>query len=427
MQQYTILVVEAVKSSLIQAVSRLHTERPELGTPHIVLLTTTPEKYRHYEQQGVSIVACDFEPATIQKLLADVTNPIKGVICRGDMYVQYLRKVVPYLPTDVPASSEASLEIATNKRLMREAFQEHCPQNTPRHVQVKNEHEAEQVTDSFTFPVIVKPTSLASSLMIQKCDDAKQLTETLRRVFADLEAIYAHEGRTEPPEVIVEEYLEGDFYSVDSYVVKPGEVYHTPLVYYVPAKQLGIDDFFLYKRTTPVELPPEEVKAAETATQNAIAAAGLQYTSVHTELVRTHDGSWKIIEIGPRLGRFRNTMYREAFAIDHSYNDVLARCGFTPDPTPKQHSYCAAYSIYPEQEGTFVAIRGVDEVQSHVAHVVYSADMSVPGAVARYARNGGHALYEVVFVNDTAAGFRADCEWFEATVKAVIKPEEYEA
>jgi hypothetical protein len=424
MDSYTVLIVEAVKPSIIGAVERLRAEHPELGEPRLVLLTSRPKKYREYEARGVAVVPCDYKPNTVRQIVAGLPAQPKAVICRGELYIQYLRKIVVYLPPGVLVSSEKSLEIATNKRLMREAFEKHCPQNTPRHVQVQKADEVERVAAVLHFPVIVKPASLASSLMIQKCDNAVELEESLKGVFAELQNVYAHEGRSEPPEVIVEEYLEGDFYSLDSYVLRPGMVYHTPLVNYVPAKQLGIDDFFLYKRTTPVDLPPEAVRGAEQASENAIAAVGLQYSSVHVELVRTGDGSWKIIEIGPRIGRFRNVMYREAFGIDHSYNDVLVHCGLAPDILPLHRRFCAAYSVYPTEEGVLKEVIGKDEVKTNIAHVAYEKYLGVPGGRVHYARNGGHALYELLFSSNNLAEFEAECAWFEANVRAVTDTED---
>lgn len=418
-QAYIILVVEVVKSSVVDSVQRLRAEHPELGEPHIVLLTTQPNKYSPH-RQDLEVIACDFEPDTLQRIMDSLPAKVAGVVCRGDVYVQFLRKLVPYLPPDVPIASERSLRIATNKRLMREAFAKYCPENTPQYVRIHNMDEVSQA-EKLTFPIIIKPANLASSLLIQKCDDAAQLRRALEWVFKQLPDIYRRERRTDSPEVIVEEFMHGDLYSIDSYVLQPGEVYHTPLVYYVAAQQLGIDDFFLYKRTTPVDLPKEAVYLAQRTAANAIAATGLQYTSVHTELIRLYDGSWKIIELGPRLGRFRNVMYREAFGIDHGYNDLLVHCGLTPKPTPERTRYCAAYSIYPEQQGVLRAITGIEEIESHLRNVVYTLDMHTVGAPVHYARNGGHSLYELIFTSQDKREFASDIAWFEANVHAVVE------
>lgn len=421
-KQYTILVVEAMKNSLLNAAQKLRREHPELGTPLVVLITTNPEAFEKYRQKGVRVIACDYGSGSIETALAQIDVPVKAVICRGDMYVQYLRRLVPHLPPDVKVSSEQALEIATNKRLMRQVFTEQYPEITPQFIRINPAETARviELTAGLNYPVIVKPASLASSLMIQKCDDAVRLEQTLIEVFERLQSVYEHEKRSETPEVIVEEYLEGSLYSVDSYVLAPGQVFHTPLVSYVAAKQLGIDDFFLYKRITPEDLPEQEVEDAKRAAEKAITAAGLQYSTVHVELIRTADG-WKIIEIGPRVGRFRNIMYREAYGIDHGYNDILVHLGLEPELDQKQPiSYCAAYSIYPEREGTLRDITGVTVLREHISSVIYESYAATVGQTAHYAKNGGHALYEVIFANDSQDSFETESTWFEAHVRAVV-------
>jgi glutathione synthase/RimK-type ligase-like ATP-grasp enzyme len=421
-QTYTVLAVGAMKRSLVESVRKLEREHPELGTPELAILTNRPEAYRKFEAQGVKVLECDFTPKQIKRQLAEVEN-IKAVICRGDMYVQYLRQVVPLLPAGVPVSSAKSLRTSTNKRLMREAFARACPQYTPKHLQISSVDDCARAARHLTFPVIVKPASLASSLMIQQCYDAAELRTVATKALKQLAKVYQKEQRSEEPELIVEEFLEGDFYSIDSYVLRPGQVWHTPPVWYVPAKQLGIDDFYLYKRIMPTALSAEETGQAQTVAEAAIAAAGLQYTSVHVELVLTRSDGWKIIEIGPRLGRFRNIMYRESCGIDHSYNDLRVHVGLEPELAPKSRpEYCAAYSIYPERAGVLKEVTGLAQLRKKTKSVVYFVDKSQPGARVYPAKSGGHSLCEVIFASSSKATFDADCAWFEKHVAAKLEP-----
>jgi hypothetical protein len=259
--------------------------------------------------------------------------------------------------------------------------------------------------------------------MIQQCYDAAELRTVATKSLKQLAKVYQKEQRSEEPELIVEEFLEGDFYSIDSYVLRPGQVWHTPPVWYVPAKQLGIDDFYLYKRSMPTALSAEETEQAQTAAEAAIAAAGLQYTSVHVELVLTHTDGWKIIEIGPRLGRFRNIMYRETCGIDHSYNDLLIHVGLKPELASKSRpAYCAAYSIYPERAGVLKEVTDLAQLRKKTKSVVYFVDKSRPGARVYPAKSGGHALCEVIFASSSKATFDADCAWFEKHVTAELEP-----
>jgi len=421
MKHFTILITEAIKQSVIDSAAKLAREHPELGTPELVLVSAHPHDYEQFTQAGVRIIACDYTDASIKELLASIKEPIKAVVCRGDKYVQYLRRLALFLPPNVPVSSPEALEAATNKRRMRAAFHAQYPEITPQFVQVDaaSQDSVETKLGHLQFPVIIKPASLASSLLIQKCNTMAELKEHLTETFAVLDQTYRLEGRSEPPEVIVEEFLTGDFYSIDSYVMAAGKIWHCPLVSYVPAEQLGIDDFFLYKRSTPVSLPQSEVAAAELTAAKAIQAAQLCYSSVHVELIKTANG-WKVIEIGPRIGRFRNIMYNEAYGIDHGYNDLLIHLGLKPVlPKVSAPKGCVAYSIYPHQEGILKEVTGLSGIEKLQSTVYFRNDSHVGRRVLQ-AKHGGHALCEVILAADSPAQLNRDADWFEHHVEAIV-------
>lgn len=417
---YKVVVIEAFKDSLASVFQKLMREHAEFSQLQVYLLTSHPQA--RVDATFAEVVSCDFTPESLRTAFDTIGDDVKTVVCRGDKYVQYLRRVLPYLHPDAYVASERSLEAATNKRLMREAFMKFAPEITPgfRKVNDASEDTLKELLDAFDFPLIIKPASLASSLMIKKCENRDDLTTGLRDTFTALEGIYRQEGRSETPEVIVEEFMEGDFYSLDSYVREKGQVDHCPLVGYLPAKSMGIDDFFLYKRWTPVTLDEAESQAARTVAEKAIAALDLRFSSAHIELVRTASG-WKVIELGPRIGRFRNTMYNASFGIDNGYNDLLVHLNIAPDTTVKKHAYSAAYSVYPWTEGVLENIQGIDAIRQNIQHINYIESGQNNGKMVKYAKNGGHALAEVVFSHEDKHTFERECEWFEQNVHAQIR------
>jgi biotin carboxylase len=368
------------------------------------------------------MVACDFSS---KQVITDALTPflptLRGVICRGDHHIQYLRQVIPVLPPGVPVADERSLAAATNKQLMRAAFTRHSPEITPAFMQVHDASEAtiQRIEAHMAYPVIVKPTQLASSLLIQSCYSHSELETVLRNIFNHIRSVYEKEDSRGQPEVIVEEYMEGDFYSIDAYVGETGDVYYCPPVGYVSAKQIGIDDFFLYKRFLPAALAGADVQAANEVVYKAVKGVGLTHSTVHAELVRTKNG-WRIIEIGPRIGRFRHTMYSQGYGIDHSLNDMKLHVGIAPDISTDFKRYCSAYSVYPEREGVLQRLAGWQELVQQ-REVVWSSLKAVPGDPCTFAKHGGHALAEFVIATDDKQRFQALTAWAERTVHAVVE------
>lgn len=406
---------------MLKTIKKLAESYYELGAPKLVLITSNPDKYK--PSSNLEVVETDYSEESIKKALAPYKSSLKAVICRGDKYIQFLCKLVPHLPHGVPVSSEDSLKAATNKRLMRQSFAHKYPEITPSFLKIKDAaaDTLDAIEQKVGYPLVIKPASLASSLMIQRCDNRQDLSSALTDTFAKLTQIYKDEDRHELPEVIVESYLEGELYSIDSYVRQPGTITHCPPVRYISANQMGIDDFFLYKRWVPTDLSGQDIEAMQTSVSKAIDALGLQFSSTHTEVIKTKDG-WKIIELGPRLGRFRNIMYREAYGIDHGYNDVLVHLDKAPDIQLSRHSNCAAYSIYPYEEGILKEVACLGDIDKNVkSRVVYLDQNFVIGQAVRRAKNGGHALVEIIISNDNKKQFDQDCKWIEQNIKAVVK------
>jgi biotin carboxylase len=417
-----LLVVDHFVSSIPAAAKKFRQDAvgAEIG---FLFLTRNPGAYTHINTESITLITkqCSFEDdEQMRDLLAPYLQDIAGVICRGDKQVQFLRRLVPFLPEHVPVSSAQSLEAATNKRMMRELFTEHAPEITPQYVRVRDTSPSsiEAVEAAMAYPVIVKPASLVSSLLIQKCLDRAALQQALDTVFETAAAIYAREDRRGEIEVIVEEYLEGDFYSVDAYIRDADAVYYCPPVAYIPAQQIGIDDFFLYKRFVPTELSEQDIQDSFVATKKALLALGLRYSAAHVELIKTKSG-WRIIEVGPRLGRFRNSMYKLGYGIDHSYNDIAVHLDKEPVIANELQQYCAAYSIYPEKEGTLQSIEGLEGLRQNP--LVHSLKVfAEPGQTVKYAKNGGKALAEFIIASPDMQAFEELKGYVERQVHAIV-------
>lgn len=418
-----ILIVNNASDNILRGVDELFRkgQDPDL---RVLLLTNDPSHFKPSSKWAipVDVVPCDFAKVTdIVKAISPFKEHIQGVVCAGERHIQFLRKVVPHLPAHVLVASSGALLAATDKHVMRQAFARHTPEITPRFVKVdaSNQASIDVIESRLRYPVIVKPTNLASSLLVQSCDNRQELVTAVASIFGHIQSLYKREGRVSQPNVIVEEYLDGDFYSIDAYAMGKGKVYFCPPVGYVPAKKLGIDDFFLYKRFTPTELTAEQIAAANKTVAKAVAAVGLTHSSVHAELVNTSAG-WKIIEIGPRLGRFRHLMYGAAYNINHYLNDVLIHMGQEPIIKTQLQQYCAGYIIYPEVEGILRTMEGIAELQDHPATLLRRV-FAKPGDQCLHAKHGGRALAEFVVASKDKASFHELTNYIEQYVKAVVE------
>ena len=209
--------------------------------------------------------------------------------------------------------------------------------------------------------------------------------------------VYSRDLGRGNPSILVEEMIQGEMYSTDAYVNSEGKVYFLPLVKVVTAESLGLPGFYGYERSTPADLSPSQIKAAQVASVAAIRALNLNSSTAHIELFHSPEG-WKIIELGPRIGNYREALYRESYGIDHYYNDLAVKVGLEPHIPEEPLAHSAAISIYGDKEGHITSIEGVDEAHK-VPSVVFLKAHAKPGDLALFAGSGGQVVVDGVFSN----------------------------
>lgn len=367
------------------------------------------------------LVTCDFAKShRIAEALLPYQDSLLAISCRSEASISRFAKVIPHVPYLRTPTSE-SLAWATDKYEMRKHFRLYDSKITPKFTKVKENTIAERkrMIQKIGFPMIVKPTNLAGSLFVSICYHEEELKKTLRDAFKKITKAYANNKRLEEPNVIAEEYMEGDMYSVDSYVNSRGTVYHCPLVRQKTAKDIGHDDFYNYLQITPTALKKESIEKAQIAAETAIHALGLRNTSAHTELMKIDD-VWKIIEIGPRVGGFRAELHSLSCDIDHSLNDILIRIPVRPTIPKKCKGYAAAIKWFSAKEGRILEMKGVKKIEQLASFNKIITNKKV-GDRAVFARNGGRSIFNVFLYNKERSKLLADIRRLEKLVKIKVK------
>jgi hypothetical protein len=379
------------------------------------------EKEHKEQPKGADIVIdCDFgEPARIAEALAPYQNDLCAITCRGDKNIARFIQVIPHVPYLRTPTTE-SLKWATDKLEMRRRFALLAKKFTPKYAVVKEntKKERKRVIEKIGFPMILKPTNLAESLLVNICYQEDDLKRSLDFTTKKIQKIYTENSRIEVPKVMVEEFMEGDMYSVDAYVNGRGKVYFCPMVKVITGKNIGRDDFFNYIHLSPTGLKKGSIERAHIAAEAGIHALGLRNTSAHVELMKVDD-EWKLIEIGPRLGGFRDKLHMLSCDIDHSINDVLVRLPKKPVIPKKCKGFAAAMKWFPKKEGVIVGIRGLKRCQELKSFVDLKILKKV-GDTCQFAKNGGKAVFTMTLYNSERAKLLADIRRVEQLVDVQI-------
>ena len=388
----------------------------------VVLLKDVYKKSKEDTDIAVDeILYVDFrKPHKIAKLMNQYQNRILAVTTNGDAGIQQLRLVIPHLPY-LRTPTSMSLLWSTNKLKMRERFAISAKKHIPEFTQVKSQtpKELSRIISKIGFPMVIKPADLSSSLLVSACYHEEELCSVLRQTFSRIKQQYKSNARQQEPVILAESFIEGDLYSVDSYVDSRGKVTHCPLVRVLRGSDIGDDDFYNYVHMTPAGLRDKTEENAYKVAEIAIHALGLRSTTAHVELLKVDD-EWKIVEVGPRMGGFRHVIYDLAYGINHILNDVLIRIPKSPNIKKSKHRHAAALKWFADKEGVITEMKGIKKVQQLKSFHDISINKQI-GDKVKFSKNGGKSVFHIFFVNESRSKLLADIKRTEKLIEIKVR------
>lgn len=396
-------------------------QRPLRG---IILVDSTVKKQKRNAVDTASVfeeIVCDFSnDAVLRRIIKPLEKHLLLVTCSSEYNQPYLERLLPHVPY-ILGPTESSLVWSTHKAKMRELLNSYDNTLGPsvQSVTSDDETEIQKVLTTLTFPVIVKPTGLAASLLVSKAHDEAELRAILKKSFAAIHDIYQRDKGRGHPSMIVEEFIEGDMYSVDAYVSSTGQVWCLPLLRSKSAHVMGYEGFYTYRADSYHELKAKDIKTGQSVAEQAVHALGLRSCVAHIELFHTSKG-WKIIELGPRAGGQRQDVYSAAYGIDHAYNELLVKIGLEPEILSKAIAHSTTVNVYADEEGVITTITGIAEAKANPS--TYALQVKAkPGDMALLSHNGGKLLVRGVLSNTDKAQLEKDAELVRSSIKIVTK------
>lgn len=364
---------------------------------------------------------CDINNQTkLTQTLLPYQDELLAITCRAERHLPYFAKVIPHVPYLRTPTTE-SLVWATDKIAMRRRLRLVDKKIAPRFT-VTTDAKAktlETIKEKVGFPLVLKPSGLAASLLVTICFHEDELRNALQTTLKKINKVYRDNGYKNKPQILVEEFMDGDMYSIDAYVTSRGTVYACPPVHIKTGYSVGFDDFFGYRQITPTLLNKQSIKDAESVTRTAVHALGLRSTTVHVELMKTEKG-FKVIEAGARVGGFRHRLYEMAYNIDHTVNDILIRMPKKPLIFKTAKGTAAALKFYAKKEGTLKKLTGIKKIQELSSIVEINVNKKI-GDRCRYAKHGGKSVCDIIVFSKKRSDVLADIRRIEQTLKIITE------
>lgn len=362
------------------------------------------------------VIPCNFSSdETILKSILPYRETFLAITCLGEVNIESLIKLIPHVPY-LRTPSTKSLAACVNKISMRKLLRGYSKQITPTFTVIHDStsETIEKIEKTVGFPLVIKPAGLASSLLVSICYHREELEKELRRSFRKITSLYREKKTSKEPKILVEQFMDGEMYSIDAYVSSRGKIMFTPMVKVSTGRTVGFDDFFGYARITPTTLSKTAISDAQEVAKSCVHAIGLRNSTAHIELMKT-DAGWKIIEIGARMGGYRHKMYELSFGINHLRNDVFNRIPRKLSVPTKVKSHTAVLEFFAKKEGYLTKLKGARKARKLAS--MHELKVHVKeGQKCKFAKHGGKRVLSAVLTNPKRSDLLADIRRLEKMI-----------
>ncbi|MGH8999448.1 MAG: ATP-grasp domain-containing protein [Acidimicrobiia bacterium] len=374
-RETTLIFVEANTTGtgrLFAAAARRHGFRP-------VVLTAAQGRYPWAATDGVDVVGADTEdPAAVARaaLVSAGRGGLAGIWTTSEYFVD--RTATAAARLGLPGPDPEAVRRCRDKGRQRLALAE-AGVPIPRFALASSVAEALGGAQRVGYPVVGKPIDGSGSRGVRLLADAAAVEAHARFLLAGGPD---ERGRPCAARLLVEEYVDGQEVSVETFGTgEPGVSPETTVVA-VTDKQVGpLPTFVEYGHDLPSTLPRDQRVAAGTLAKRALRALGLEWGPAHTEIRFTADGP-VVVEVNPRLaGGLIPVALRLATGVDLIGATVGLVTGAAPVLPPAGGGSAAIRFLVADQPRRIRAVSGVAAAWSTPGVV----DVSVaarPGLVA---------------------------------------------
>jgi argininosuccinate lyase len=384
-----------------------------LGLPPL-LLAADPGRYPYAGQDAVDWVVTDTasQDAVLETVCAlAVDADIAGVTSSSEYYIETAAACARALGR--PGPSPEAVRACRHKGVQREILMA-AGLGGPAWVRARTVAEVRGA--GIPYPVVVKPCSGSGSIGVRLCADE---TEATAHAAGLLRASENERGLDVPAEILVEEFLTGQEYSV--------EVFEGVAVATV-RKRLGPLPWFVETgHDTPSRLTADRERVLTGAAEDAVAALNLGWGAVHAELRLGPDGA-QIIEVNPRLaGGMIPDLVNRAYGIDLIDAQVRAAAGMSRDATASVRAAASIRFLTADARGTLgdpdQAVAAALEVEGVVDAAIYR----VRGEQIAPAEDFRGRIGHVISVCDRPGSALASADLGLARLRATLWPGRSEA
>jgi len=385
--------------------------------------TEQTENYNYYKKQLDFILPLDFSSKqALQKDLKKIHFHPKTLLSfSADRHILTTSYLAEILQLDQARSFPIQkVLISTNKILQRQSFLENYPEITPAFTKVETVECAQKFADKHSFPLIIKPANLILGKLVFKCQNLEELKQNTKYILDNIRQVYSENKVHRKPIVMIEEFIYGKLYSIDSYISLDKKIVHTPICYELTAFEIGLKGFNIPQSGYPSNLDFQEQAKIYEVVEKAIKSTEIVGNVFHVEvLFDSQKNKVKIVEINLRSGGSRQKMLPLSYGINHLQNIHNTFLGKPVQVSNKLQKYCIHCNFWPEKEGVLKEIKNLEILKNLKSFESLHFELKI-GQIVGSAKHGHNMIFSAILTHSDKLQLEQDLKTARKSVKFVV-------
>lgn len=214
---------------------------------------------------------------------------VERIFTMNEYYIEHVARIAREYNILYYGLNEDAAQACRNKKYTKGLFKaDNIP--TSNYTLIKSPKEALSALNNISFPLVVKPTNESGSKLVFICENIQDLIDSVHKIYSTKQNYI---GETLDTEVLIEEYIDGKEYSVETYTISG-----TNTILAITSKET--ENCVEVSHTVPARISQNESNRIKEIVNAALKALNVKYGVTHTELKISTNGI-KIIEVNGRV------------------------------------------------------------------------------------------------------------------------------
>ncbi|MDN4524100.1 ATP-grasp domain-containing protein [Fictibacillus fluitans] len=379
-----------------------------------VFLTRNPKIYEGLAQIDCEIIQCNTNSVSeLQNIIHDSfsIDEIAGIMTTSEYYLTIVSELIEGL--GLPGNSPEAMMNCRYKHRTRLILKE-ADILQPWFKILKSLDEIEAAANEICFPCVVKPVDESGSNHVRLCQTIEEVKAQAQRI---LRIKTNPRGQNTARAVLVEEYLEGQEYSVEMYTWEG----NSQCIGITEKRVKGSPYFVEYEHIFPAGLSSMVQGELENTVASALKAVRFVMGVTHTEVKVTEKGCI-IVEINARpAGGMIPELIRRVKNVDLMELHTKAMLGKFSVPLMTSSGFAGIHFIVADQSGFINEVNGVSQVEK-LEGIKYIHLTTKPGNEVHIPANASHRLGFIIAQMDTYEETEAKLEEAIKLISFKINP-----